>query len=152
MPRPPSDAATGLKRAMPQLSEAESPAEILPEEGQGRERVVWEAAWADRQRAMDIWEARCRAALRQVYWERVKAMGRWAVDMLQWRLNKIILRQHQWNWDRGWLQFRAQEEAAKLWVREGVQAVIIIFWHVRVLEHNARRAVHAQVQPRGPKS
>ena len=40
---------------------------------------------------------------------------------MQWGLNKVILGQHQWKRDRGWLQFWAQEEAAKLWVREGVQ-------------------------------
>ena len=39
--------------------------------------------------------------------------------------SKVILRQHQWDWDQGWLQFRAQEEAAKLWVRAGIQALVI---------------------------
>ena len=28
--------------------------------------------------------------------------NRRAVDTLQWRLNIIVLRQQQWNWDRGW--------------------------------------------------
>ena len=40
---------------------------------------------------------------------------------------------------------RAQEEAANLWVREGVQVLGIAFWHIRVLEHNARRVAHAEV-------
>ena len=31
------------------------------------------------------------------------------------------LLQRQCNWDRGWLQHRAQEEAVKLWAREGDQ-------------------------------
>ena len=65
---------------------------------------------------------------------------------MQWRLNKVTLRQHQWNWDRGWLQFRAQEEAAKLWVREGIRVPGIACGHVSVLAQNARRVVHAQVQ------
>ena len=51
------------RRAMLQLLEADTRAEILPEEGQGRERIFWEAAWANRQREMDIWETRCRVAL-----------------------------------------------------------------------------------------
>ena len=41
-------------------------------------------------------------------------MGRWAMDTLQWRLNKIILLQQRLNWDRGWLQLGAQEEEDKL--------------------------------------
>ena len=45
-----------------------------------------------------------------------------------------LSRQHQWNWDGGWLQFRAQDETAKLWVREGVQVLGIACWHVGVLE------------------
>ena len=59
-------------------------------------------------------------------------MGRWAVNAMQWKLNKIVLQQHQWNWDRGWLQLQAQEEAAKPWLREGVQVLGIACWHVRV--------------------
>ena len=39
--------------AMLHLLKAESRAKILPEEGQGRERVLWEAAGAKRQREMD---------------------------------------------------------------------------------------------------
>ena len=58
-------------------------------------------------------------ALLQVYWEQVEEMGRWAVGAMQWRPFKIVFWQPQWNWDRGWRPFRAQEEAAKLWVREG---------------------------------
>ena len=50
------------------------------------------------------------------------------------------------NWDQGWRQLRAPEEAAKPWVREGVQVLGIACWHVRVVEHSARRVVHAQVQ------
>ena len=50
-------------------------------------------------------------------------MGGWAVGTMQWRLNKITLRPHQRNWDQGWLQFQPREETAKLWVREGVQAL-----------------------------
>ena len=95
---------------------------------------------------MYIWETRCRVALLQVYWERVEELGRWAVGTMQWRLNKVLLQQHQWNWDRGWLQFRAQEEAAKLWAREGIQALGIACWHVRVLEQKTRRVLHAKVQ------
>ena len=125
--------ATMLRRNSKQcarllLSEADKRAKILPEEGQERCRVTWEAGWAKRQREMYIWETRCRVALLQVYWERVEELGRWAVGTMQWRLNKVLLRQHQWNWDRGWPQFRAQEEAAskrrsKLWAREGIQAL-----------------------------
>ena len=66
---------------------------------------------------------------------------------MQWGLSKVTLRQHQWNRDRGWLQSQAQEEAAKLWVREGIQVLGIACWHVRALEQNDRRVVHAQVQP-----
>ena len=120
-------------RARLLLSEAEDRAKILPDEGQESCRVTWEAGWAKRQRGMYIWETRCRALL-QVYWERVEELRRWALATVQWRLNKVLLRQHQWNWDRGWLQFRAQEEAAKLWAREGIQALGIACWHVRVLE------------------
>ena len=58
----------------------------------------------------------------------------------------MILRPRHWNWDQGWLQFQAQEEAAKLWVREGVQVLGIACWHIRVLEHSAGQVVHAQVQ------
>ena len=45
------------------LLEAEHCATILPEEGQERWRVTWEAGWATRQRDMSIWETRCRLAL-----------------------------------------------------------------------------------------
>ena len=95
---------------------------------------MWEGAWAKRQREMDIWETRWRVALLQVYWERVEDLGRWAVGIVQWRLNKVILQQHQWNWDRGCLQFQAQEEAIKLWAREGIQALGFACWHARVLD------------------
>ena len=78
--------------------------------------------------------------------DRMEAVGRWAVDALQWRLTKRILRQYQWNWDRGWLQYRAWEEAAKLWARDGDQVLRMVCWHMRVLERSARRAVRAQVQ------
>ena len=44
-------------------------------------------------------------------------MDRWAIDTLQWKLDERILLPQKWKWDRGWLQYRAQEEAAKLWVR-----------------------------------
>ena len=50
----------------------------------------------------------------QVYWDRVEELGRSALDTLQWKLHKRIFLQHQLNWDRGWLPYRAQEEAAKL--------------------------------------
>ena len=105
----------------------------MPAERQGREKVLREAAVAKKQREMDIWETRCRLALRQVCWGRVDATGRWAVDTLQWRLNKIM--QHQSNRGRG---------SAR--VREGDQVLITVCWHIRVLERSARRAVHAQVQ------
>ena len=101
---------------------------------------------AKRQRKIDTPETRCRGALLQVCWERVAEMGRWAVGAMQRMLNKTIPRQHQWNWDRGWLQFRAQEEAAKLWVRERIQAQGIDCWHLRGLDHNAQQVVHAAVQ------
>ena len=68
------------------------------------------------------------------------------MDTLQWRLNKIIVRQHQWDWDQGWLQYRAREEAAKLWAREGDQVPIIVCWHMRGLEHSSRWAVHSRFQ------
>ena len=101
-----------------------------------------------RQREMDIWEAGCRAALQQVYWQGVEAMGRWAVDTLQWRER---MRQHQWNWDPGWLQYRAPGEAAKLWAPEGDQVLIIVCWQIRVPEHSAKpggsRASPASVDP-----
>ena len=60
------------QRARLQLLEAGSHTKILPEEGQERcRRVMWEAAWAKRQRETYIWETRCWVALLQVYWERV---------------------------------------------------------------------------------
>ena len=64
------------------LSEADNRAKILPEEGQERCRVTWEAGWAKRQREMYIWETRCRVALLQVYWERVEEPGRRAVGTM----------------------------------------------------------------------
>ena len=64
----------------------------------------------------------------------------------QWRLKKVLIQQHQSNWDQGRLRLRAQEEAAKLWAKEGVQSLGIACWHVRVLEQAARRGLHAQVQ------
>ena len=70
--------------------------------------------------------------------------GRWAIDTLQRKLKKRVLLQHQRNWDRGWLQYRAQGEAAKLWVGEGDRLLIFVCWHVQVVEHNTRRTVHAQ--------
>lgn len=87
--------------------------------GSEGKQVLWEAAAAKRQREMDSWEARCRAALQLVHEERVEAMGKGAVDTLQCRLNITVLQQHQWSWDRGWLEHWAQEEAAKLWVWDG---------------------------------
>ena len=95
------------QRAMLQLPEAETRANILREEGQERCRVMWEAAWAKRHREMDIWETRCLVAVQQVYWGMVEKLGRWAVGTMQRRLSKVILRQHQWTWDQGWLQFWA---------------------------------------------
>ena len=62
-------------RAKLQLQEAESHAKIPPWEGLGRERVLWEAAWANRRLGVSIWETRCRKAMQQVYWERVEAGG-----------------------------------------------------------------------------
>ena len=50
------------QRAMLQLLEAEWRARILPQEWQGRERVLREAAGAKRQREIGIWETRCQAA------------------------------------------------------------------------------------------
>ena len=41
----------------------------------------------------------------QVYRDRVEEMGRWALDTLQRKLNKMILLQQQWDWDGGWLQY-----------------------------------------------
>ena len=70
--------------------------------------------WAKRQLEVSIWETRCRKAMLQVYWDRVEELGRSALDTLQWKLHKRIFLQHQLNWDRGWLPYRAQEEAAKL--------------------------------------
>ena len=73
-------------------------------------------------------------------------MGRWAPDTLQCRLNQRILPQHQMKWDRGWLQYRAQEETAKLWLREGDRWQSSVRWHIQVRERNAGRAVPAPVQ------
>ena len=50
-------------RARILLLEAETHAKILPEEGQERCRVTWEAGWAKRQREMSIWETSWRVAL-----------------------------------------------------------------------------------------
>ena len=36
------------------------------------------------------------------------------------------------NWDQGWLQFRAQEEAVKLWVKERVQVLGIASSHTGI--------------------
>ena len=33
-----------------------------------------------------------------------------------------------------------------MWVREGGRLSSLVCWHIQVLEHNARREVHAQVQ------
>ena len=90
------------------------------------------------QREMDIRETRCRTALQQVCWERVEAMGRWAMDTLQWRLNKIILLQHRRHWDRGWLQLRAQEEVDKLRAQEGKQWQQIVSKHMQALASHER--------------
>ena len=51
--------------------------------------------------------------MQKVCWEGVEAMGRWAMDTLQWGLYKI-----RRNRDRGWLQHRAQEEEDTLRARE----------------------------------
>ena len=133
-------------RARLLLPEAENCVKILPEEGQESCRVTRAAGWAKRQREMHIWNTRCRVALLQVYWERVEELGRWAVGTMEWRLNKVLLRQQQWNWERGWQHFRVQEEAAKLWAREGIQALGIACWHVRVLEQQPRPVLHTQAQ------
>ena len=77
------------QRATLQLWEADARAEVRPGEGQGRDRVLREAARAIRQREMDIQETRCRVALPQVYWERGEAIGRWAVSAMQWERNRI---------------------------------------------------------------
>ena len=82
----------------------------------------------------------------QVDRDRVEAMGRWALDAVRWRLPKLILLYHQRNWDRGWLQPRAQEEAVQLRVREGDQWLRIVRWHAQGPEHRARQAAHVQVQ------
>ena len=134
------------QRAKLPLSEADAHADIIPEEGPGRDRVSRGAAWAKGQEGTGHLGTRCRVALLQVYRERVEHMGRWTVNAVHWKLNIIALRRHQWTWDWGWLQFRAQGEAAKLWVREGVQVLGLAYCHVRVFEHRAGRAVHAQVQ------
>ena len=70
-------------------------------------------------------------------------MGRWAVSAMRWKLNNGILRQNRnrWDWDRGWLQLRAREEAAKLWVRAGVHGLGIACWQVRGCVGRRARAV-----------
>ena len=109
--------------------------------GKGQGIVGSSLGQFQRRREMDICETRCRVALLQVYWEQVEEMGRWTVGMMQWRLNKMIFRQPQWNWDRGWLQLRAREEAAKLWVRAGVHGLGIACWQVRGCVGRRARAV-----------
>ena len=49
-------------------------------------------------------------------------------------------------WVPGWLQYRAQAETATLWVREGDRWLGRVGRRIPVLERDARRAVHAQVQ------
>ena len=58
----------------------------------------------------------------------------------------MILLQHEWNWDRGWLHHKAQEEAVALRVREGDQGLRMVGWHMQGLKHRARQAVRVQVQ------
>ena len=57
--------------------------------------VVREALWAKRQLKVSIWETRHRRAMSQVYRDRVEEMGRWAIDTLQWTLNKRTRVQQQ---------------------------------------------------------
>ena len=56
--------------------------------------------------------------------------------------------QHRWNWDRGWLHSRAQDEADRLRARQGKQWQRIASEHVRVLEIHERQAEHVQT-PQG---
>ena len=130
-------------RAKFQRLELESRLEISTWEGLGREQVLWEVIWAKRQLEVPIWEPRCRKAMLPVYWDRVEQVGRWAIDTLQWKLNKRILLQHQSNWNRGWLPHRAQEEAVKLWVQDGDRWSGLVCWHIQGLERNARRKLPA---------
>ena len=52
----------------------------------------------------------------------------------------------EWNWDRTWLQHRAQEEEVKPRARQRDQWLRIVGWHMRVLEHRTRQAMRMQVQ------
>ena len=63
----------------------------------------------------------------------MEELGRWAVGTVHRRLNRVLPQQHQSNWDQGRLRLRAQEEAAKLWAKEGVQSLGIACWQVSVL-------------------
>ena len=49
-------------------------------------------------------------------------------------------------WEQGQVRYRAREEAAKLWAKEGAQFLGRACWHVRVLEQAARRDMHTQAQ------
>ena len=82
--------------------------------------------------------------MQQVYWQRVEAMRSWAVDALQGTLNTSILMRHQQNWDRGWLQHRAQEEGDILWAREWEWRQMILGWHVEALQRKARHGMLTQ--------
>ena len=77
----------------------------------------------------------------------MEELGRWAAAAVQWRLLlEVLLVQDQCTWEQGRVRYRAQEEAAKLWAKEGGQSIGIACWHVRVLEQAARRDLHTQAQ------
>ena len=78
------------------------------------EGVLRAVAGAKRWLEVSPWETRCGRSMRQVYWERMEVIGRWVVDALRWRLNKLVLQADKLNWAQGWVQHRAQEEGERL--------------------------------------
>ena len=123
------------------LSEAEDRVKILPKEGQGRCRVIWGAGWAKRERDMSVWETRCQVVLLGVYRE-----SRGTGQVGGGHSAVVLLLHYPCTWKQGRVRYRAQEEAAKLWAKEGVQSLGIVRWHVRVLEQAARRNLCTQAQ------
>ena len=65
---------------------------------------------------------------------------------LQWRVNRTVLFRHQWDWDRGWPQHRAQEEGDEPQTWEWEQRIKIVWWHAQVPERRTRHAMPVQVQ------
>ena len=127
------------------LSEAEDRVKILPKEGQGSCRVIWGAGWAKRERDMSVWETRCQVVLLGVYRE-----SRGTGQVGGGHSAVVLLLHYPCTWKQGRVRYRAQEEAAKLWAKEGVQSLGIVRWHVRVLEQAARRDLCTRVRGTSP--